>query len=361
MVKNRLFKGANDDNLISNIRSYKIENDKAFTSNEKSNKNNLLNEIISKRIKTSNTNHTSENSVAASNINTDQPLTSKSITVEERQSNNSHVKKNMLYLSKSLESNGLTNKTPEVKISGLNFQQKHKKEEKSICSSDWALSPLSPPSPTNSKLKIKRKKKDNQIQPSSPVIQISKDSLASSSTETQPESQCIVSRTRSVEIPLVQHENEPRLISIRNDLKSTSIENDTLQHMKNLDLNNELENSNKSTKTPFDGLLINKNNLNLNDINLREQLWTMLFKHTPTDELIQRFGDQLHDKISFWDIVQLKLKNSSQNHLSTIYEIIDDYTRLYTNMSSLLERFANEQTLNNLSSNSNKKVSLNVF
>lgn len=145
----------------------------------------------------------------------------------------------------------------------------------------------------------------------------------------------------------------------RDDLKSTSIENDTLQHMKNLDLNNELDISYRGCKLAENNFQINKDNLNLNDGSSREKLWSLLLKHTPVNELVQRFGAELHDKISFWDLVQLKLKHSPKNNLNTIYEIIDDYTLLYTNMSSLLERFASEQKFNNkYSQSSHKKVNI---
>jgi len=123
--------------------------------------------------------------------------------------------------------------------------------------------------------------------------------------------------------------------------------------MKNLDLNNEIE---KKTGKTVDAGGFNKQSLNLNDVNSRNQLWNLLRTHTPADELVQRFGAELHDKVSFWDLVQLKLKYSPNNHLKTIYEIIDDYTLLYSNMSALLERFANEQTFNSNIGNSNKKV-----
>lgn len=175
---------------------------------------------------------------------------------------------------------------------------------------------------------------------------------------------------------------------------SRSIENDTLQHMKNLDINNDLNApklntllsdlasgrkhekmarqvaqdqadsnifSNPGSTNILGGNsnkieLPNKLNLNLNDVNSRNYLWNLLKSHTPVDELIHHFGASLHDKISFWDLVQLKLKFSQNNHLKTTYEIIDDYTVLYSNMSALLERYVNEQSSLNSRSMSSKKV-----
>lgn len=98
--------------------------------------------------------------------------------------------------------------------------------------------------------------------------------------------------------------------------------------MKNLDINN--------TDTGV--------SLNLNDKNSRNYLWNLLKNHSSKEEMMEHFGSALHDKISFWDLVQLKLKYSKVNHLKTTYEIIDDYTLLYSNMSALLERFVNEQS-----------------
>jgi hypothetical protein len=187
--------------------------------------------------------------------------------------------------------------------------------------SDWAFSP---PSPSNTKAQIKRKKKDpaNSASPS------------------------VDSKThQSSDLVAEQAANK------------SSLENDTLQHMKNLDLNNEFgrqqlystaptTSSSSNSSSSSSNELLSKQ-FNLNDVNARNQLWNMLRTHTPADELVQRLGAEMHDKITFWDLVQLKLKYSPANsHLKTIYDIIDDYTLLYSNMSSLLERFANEQTFN---------------
>lgn len=167
---------------------------------------------------------------------------------------------------------------------------------------------LSPPSPSNlQKSQNKRKKKDTNQQDSHPIILIS---FTPDKTSNPP--QQIQSLT-------------------------LNIENDTLQHMKNLDLNNSAptraqESSNKSLS------------LNLSDKNSRSYLWNLLKANSSQEELIEHFGSALHDKISFWDLVQLKLKFSKVNHLKTTYEIIDDYTLLYSNMSALLERFVNEQS-----------------
>ena len=96
--------------------------------------------------------------------------------------------------------------------------------------------------------------------------------------------------------------------------------------------------------------------LNLNDPNSRKYLWNLLKKHSTLDELVEQFGSNLHNKISFWDLVQLKLKFSKTNMLKTTYEIIDDYTLLYSNMSTLLEKIVNEHS----TTNSGKKV-IHIF
>ena len=97
--------------------------------------------------------------------------------------------------------------------------------------------------------------------------------------------------------------------------------------------------------------------LNLNDPNSRKYLWNLLKKHSTQDELIEQFGSTIHNRISFWDLVQLKLKFSKTNMLKTTYEIIDDYTILYSNMSTLLETIVNEHS----TPNSGKKVTFDKF
>lgn len=154
---------------------------------------------------------------------------------------------------------------------------------------------LSPPSPSNPKIQNKRKKKEVAESPSSPLVFISLEQA-----------------------------------SIPNSTFSLNLENDTLLHMKNLDINTEQTD--------------NTVNLDIRNKNSRSYLWNMLKENSSQEELTEYLGSTLHDKISFWDLVQLKLKYSKSNHLKTIYEIIDDYTKLYSNMSTLLERFVNEQS-----------------
>lgn len=164
------------------------------------------------------------------------------------------------------------------------------------CSAKKSLdSLLSPPSPPSHKIQNKRKKKEPVESPSSPIVFI------------------------SLEQP-----------SIPKSTFSLNLENDTLLHMKNLDLNTE------QSEPAF--------SLDLKNKNSRSYLWSLLKENSSQQELTEYLGSSLHDKISFWDLVQLKLKYSKSNHLKTIYEIIDDYTTLYSNMSGLLERFVNEQS-----------------
>ncbi len=85
--------------------------------------------------------------------------------------------------------------------------------------------------------------------------------------------------------------------------------------------------------------------IDLSDKKSRETLWGLLKAHSSTTEMLDQFGSLLHDKISFWDLVQFKIKHSkNKNELNTIYEITDDYTKLYSNMSTLLEGFVKEHS-----------------
>ncbi|CAF0739418.1 unnamed protein product [Brachionus calyciflorus] len=198
---------------------------------------------------------------------------------------------------------------------------------------------LSPPSPSNSqKTQNKRKKKDTQqtnVDPNQrPIILIS---LQSEKTNNNIQT---TTTTPQVQSPPQQSNF------------TMNLENDTLLHMKNLDINTEQTNQN---------LIMQKSNdthLNLSDRNSRSYLWNLLKQNSTQEELIENFGSMLHDKISFWDLVQLKLRYSKSNHLKTTYEIIDDYTLLYSNMSALLERFVNEQSnFNSMSDNSSRSRS----
>lgn len=168
--------------------------------------------------------------------------------------------------------------------------------EKDLSEKKNMESPLSPPSPSSHKIQNKRKKKDAVESPSSPIVFI------------------------SLEQPAIPN----------NTTLSLNLENDTLLHMKNLDINTE------QNDTTF--------NLDIKNKDSRSYLWNLLKENSSQEELTEYFGSSLHDKLSFWDLVQLKLKYSNSNHLKTIYEIIDDYTKLYSNMSTLLERFVNEQS-----------------
>jgi len=175
--------------------------------------------------------------------------------------------------------------------------------------------------------------------------------------------------------------------------KSLTIDNDTLQHMKNLDLseglsqrsykmndvvdlNLNLKNIEKSIlnddlKSKEKNFKKNKKNshstnlestrqldkninshqtsnltIDLNDSSSRKNLWNLLKSNSSVEEMVEEFGSELHDKISFWDLVNLKLKFSKNSQLKTTYEIIDDYTILYSNMSTLLESFVEEHSTN---------------
>ena len=165
-----------------------------------------------------------------------------------------------------------------------------------------------------------------------------------------------------------------------NRIPDPTLDNDTLQHMKNLDLNqedlssfnekssaylttassfNSINSTTSSFQSSTSSLVVNEQtaskqsdsgasnsslNINLNDKYSRKSLWNLLKSHSSLDEMLDQFGTALHDKISFWDLVQLKLKYSKKSELKTTYEIIDDYTLLYSNMSTLLEGFVKEHS-----------------
>ena len=59
--------------------------------------------------------------------------------------------------------------------------------------------------------------------------------------------------------------------------------------------------------------------------------------------------------MSFWDLVKLKLK-FGKNKLKTTYDIIDDYTLLYSNMSKLLENFVKQHSTTSQATNQQNKV-----
>ncbi len=153
--------------------------------------------------------------------------------------------------------------------------------------------------------------------------------------------------------------------------KSLTIDNDTLQNMKNLDLNFDLKNIEKSIlnddiKSKEKNFKKNAHSVNLEstnikninshqtpnlvidlkDSNSRKKLWNLLKSNSSVEEMKEEFGSELHDKVSFWDLVNLKLKFSKNSQLKTTYEIIDDYTILYSNMSTLLESFVEEHSTN---------------
>jgi hypothetical protein len=174
--------------------------------------------------------------------------------------------------------------------------------------------------------------------------------------------------------------------------KSFSFENETITNMKNLDINNDIKEynsqdnvqethscpndtcipatstsqmANKTLKSaPYNTNQANSSSksstcdinfkLNLKDSNSRSYLWNLLRTHCTLDELISQFGAILHDKISLWDLVQLKLKFSQKSQIKTTYEIIEDYTVLYSNVSNLLERIVEEHSSENLSLSNRK-------
>lgn len=214
------------------------------------------------------------------------------------------------YLSKSLDSEAVA---VAASTSGM-----------SQSNNSGILSPLSPPSMA---CKKKRKKKDNGVDAASKQTE---------SDDQKPTNQSITL------VNLTQYPVQNQYQFQTNQIE----ENDTLQHMKNLDLNNDLIGGGESNKLSSNLTV----NLDLNDINSRNYLWNLLKAHSTHDELIYQFGSVLHDKITFWDLAQLKLKYAKSNQLKTTYQIIDDYTVLYSNMRTYMEKVVNEQSSSSSSS-----------
>ena len=210
--------------------------------------------------------------------------------------------------------------------------------------------------------------------------------LYSSNSNSPTLSSSLISVSSSFPSCLSESYSDNNLNHNNNNKKPTSripdptLDNDTLQHMKNLDLNqedlssfnekssaylttassfNSINSTTSSFQSSTSSLVVNEQtaskqsdsgasnsslNINLNDKYSRKSLWNLLKSHSSLDEMLDQFGTALHDKISFWDLVQLKLKYSKKSELKTTYEIIDDYTLLYSNMSTLLEGFVKEHS-----------------
>jgi hypothetical protein len=101
--------------------------------------------------------------------------------------------------------------------------------------------------------------------------------------------------------------------------------------------------------------------IDLNDAKSRNILWSLLKNHSTIEELVDQFGAVLHDKITFWDLAQIKLKHTKTNHLKATYQIIDDYTVLYSNMRTYLEKFVNEQSITPTINSSSRKVNFDYW
>ena len=314
----------------------------------------------------------------------------------------SHINKLIQYLTKSLDnSNTTTNSISSINNSSnesLHVNKLQKQESVSISSlssinSNSSCSIFNSSGLNFNKSQYKRKKKSVNVE---------------ANTDKEDETAILVSIVKGDEI---SNENEAKSASsLKNlDLESlnklnlisnaANLDNDTLQHMKNLDINNEIKkndegddesdkagsSSSSSSKSKQSSLKSSSKNvfempkedkteppeasssaigisgagsdislkLSLNDPASRKHLWNLLKEHSTQEELVEQFSSTLHDKISFWDLVQFKLKYSKSNQLRTTYEIIDDYTILYSNMSALLEQIVNQHT-----NGSSKKVIL---
>ena len=254
----------------------------------------------------------------------------------------------------------------------------------SLNTSSACSSSMISPSTSNSsiiKLKNKRKKKEEivnslNMEDLNDNCFVSYQSTSSNSKQQRHKSESLDQQNQIVLIKSSQLDSQSILLN-KNKLesfKSLCLENDTVQHMKNLDINNDLTNHQSTATTtanynnvaPSTSSSVSDTNnqdtcdlnfkLNLNDSNSRNYLWNLLKSHSTIDEIKSQFGSMLHDKITFWDLVELKLKFSQTNQLKTTYEIIDDYTMLYSNMSTLLEKIVKDHSKNGSNSNLSKKV-----
>jgi hypothetical protein len=353
--------------LKKNLRSSSNDKNNLNTISISNKNNNYLNEIISKRIKYS------------------PALTNNSIINDEsneQESFNSGKKEHRIdkliqFLTKSsldanansISSSTSSNESLQLKIlnnkdinrngSILVINDLNSSLDLNLVSNENSNS-TTPPTPSyfvnslNSNQQNKRKKNEND----------------SSYTNTKNE-------TISCSLPSTNTLNENQFVENNHTQnsselsKSLTIDNDTLQNMKNLDLNFDLKNIEKSIlnddikskeknfkKNSHSANLESTNIKNINshqtsnlvidlkDSNSRKKLWNLLKSNSNVEEMKEEFGSELHDKVSFWDLVNLKLKFSKNSQLKTTYEIIDDYTILYSNMSTLLESFVEEHSTN---------------
>jgi len=403
-LKKNMRSSSNENNSQSQMNSFVIP--PPINSN-KTQTNSYLNEIISKRIKYS-TNPATEDNSSSTEYQQQQHLMAQPASIPSNPANNQEliasakkerrIDKLIQYLTKSsLDSAGSTNCS--VSSSTSSNESIHRHQQQQINSSQSFLIinnppiPLPPPPPivsyVSSSQQNKRKKND-------------------ASDTQQQQQQSVVSCSLPIENQIVISE-VPQSNELSKSL--TIIDNDTLQHMKNLDLNFDLKpnessssssssssscsssassvapaskskeknNYKKNKKTlhsnggthNFDQTAVSSQasqqthqeqpqsvaasesaslGIDLTDACSRKTLWNLLKSHSTQEEILDEFGSQLHDKISFWDLVKLKLKFSKNTQLKTTYEIIDDYTVLYSNMSTLLESFVEEHSSSSSSS-----------
>lgn len=347
-----------------------------------------LNELISKRIKYSPTKPSSpialQHDLSEEDSKQDTYYT-KSNSTDHETSNRSQLCSSSLPVSGSesekpvsisLDGRKKNQMTQMVKSNEYSkFQTKRQKNDNSVESTAECIEKKLIMSQTKGQRDDERSKND-------PVILISVSPTATPSSSS-------ISNAHSTSM------NAKNEANFCNDelIKSFSFENETITIMKNLDINNDIkkyksqenlqetqstinDTSSTATSTAFhmaskmaknSGNNANQANsgsksstcdinfkLNLKDSNSRSYLWNLLKTHCTLDELINQFGAILHDKISFWDLVQLKLKFSQKSQIKTTYEIIEDYTVLYSNVSSLLERIVEEHSSESLSLSNRK-------
>lgn len=172
-------------------------------------------------------------------------------------------------------------------------------------------------------------------------------------------------------------------ITQSSEILNNCLDYDTLQNMKNLDLNKDKQSNqtagSKSSRNLFSASSASSllslsasasnlqskltdpikssydlSNLNLKDPKCRKYMWNLLKVNSSTDEIVKNFGSMLHDKLTFWDLARMKLENSQKNRLDTTYEILDDYSTLYNNINELLVTIVDEE---DKKSSFSKKVS----
>ncbi len=84
-------------------------------------------------------------------------------------------------------------------------------------------------------------------------------------------------------------------------------------------------------------------------------------ENSSKEEILEELGPLIHDKLTFWDLVKIKLKHGDSDKLKLTYNLLDDYTLLYSNMSKLLENIVNQHSSSSSAASliNNKRLNFN--